>query len=209
MTFPLRGRLAPHDQGKEAPIKTLLSTADVFALVLSAAACDTAETSQLAEYESSGIVADTAGTLAEGSSNDAALVPAEDARQTFTLASGEVEASDLIGASVHDANGEEIATVADVWLADAGSVPKRVLRDDGMAGLGGDLHAVDFQTAAIVADADTAGDEPNAIVNYAGDTLKTLPKGGALFFWGASDLQRSRTGANAVDWRHVPARPHS
>jgi hypothetical protein len=51
-----------------------------------------------------------------------------------------------------------------------------ILRDGGVAGVGGDLHAVDFQTAAIVADAETSGDEPNVIVNYTGETLKTLPK---------------------------------
>jgi hypothetical protein len=157
-------------------MKPLLATAGVLALVMSAAACDTADTSELAEYESSGMVAEEPGTLAQTETDAPALTPAEETRPAFTLASGEVEASDLIGASVHDANGEEIATVADVWMADAGSEPMMILRDGGVAGVGGDLHAVDFQTAAIVADAETSGDEPNVIVNYTGETLKTLPK---------------------------------
>lgn len=156
-------------------MKPLLATAGVFALVMSAAACDTSETSDQANYEASGMTVEAPGTLAEAPTDDE-LAPAEGARQAFTLASGEVEASDLIGASVHDAAGEEIATVSDVWLADADSAAMIILRDGGVAGVGGELRAVDFQTAAIVADPETAGDEPDVIVQYTGETLSTLPK---------------------------------
>ncbi len=118
----------------------------------------------------------TSGMVAETPTDPLDATPGQATRQVFTLASGEFEASDLIGASVHDASGEEIATVADIWLGENGSQPMIVLRDGGIAGVGGDLRTVDFQVASIVADPDTSGDEPNVVVNYTGETLETLPK---------------------------------
>ena len=56
----------------------------------------------------------------------------EDRVVTYVLASGEHEASDLIGASVHNPAGEVIATVADIWPGANGSAPMIVVRDGGV-----------------------------------------------------------------------------
>lgn len=147
-------------------MKPLLKTAGVIALTMSAAACGASKTE--AAYTPQQVAEVPAPVEA-----DATAGPAE--RQAFQLASGEFEASDLIGASVHNAAGEEIANVADIRLAEDGVAPMIVLRDGGVAGAGGELHTIGFQDATIVPDPDTSGDEPNLMVQFTGETLKTLP----------------------------------
>lgn len=150
-------------------MKPLLVTAGVLALAAAAAACGSPER---VTYDAPVQAAET---------ETATTVPGEEAsgeaeRQVFMAAADEMEASDLIGASVHNAAGEEIATVADIQLAEAGGSPKIILRDGGVAGVGGELRMIAFNAADIVPDPETDGDEPNLIVQFTGETLKTLPK---------------------------------
>jgi len=148
-------------------MKPLLATASALALLVSAAACDSSET---ATYDTPQVIAENPSTI------DDTMTPAEGARDVYVLASNEFEASDLIGASVHNTAGEEIATISDIWLGENGSAPMLVIRDGGIAGVGGDLRTVAFNAATIAPDATTSGDEPNVIIQYTGETLSTLPK---------------------------------
>ncbi len=147
-------------------MKSLLATASALALLVSAAACDSAET---AAYDTPQVIAENPSTV------DDTMPPVEGTREVYVLASGEFEASDLIGASVHDTAGDEIATISDIWLGENGSAPMLVVRDGGIAGVGGELRTVGFNAATIQPDPDTSGDEPNVIVQYTGETLSTLP----------------------------------
>ncbi|HAY05576.1 MAG TPA: PRC-barrel domain-containing protein [Hyphomonas sp.] len=148
-------------------MKPLLASAGVIALMVSAAACDSPER---LTYETP---VELAGTTV---SEEAAAAQAEAASTSFQLASGEVEASDLIGAAIYDASGEQIATVSDIWLAGSGAAPMIVVREGGVAGAGGELHTVAFTETTIAPDPDTVGEEPKVIVQYTGETIKTLPK---------------------------------
>ncbi|MDP1554686.1 MAG: PRC-barrel domain-containing protein [Hyphomonas sp.] len=148
-------------------MKSLLATVSALALLGSAAACDSANK---ADYDTPQVIAENPSTI------DDTTTRAADAREVYRLASGEYEASDLIGASVHNTAGDEIAVVSDIWLSDNGSAPMLVVRDGGIAGVGGDLRTVAFNAATITPDASTSGDEPDVIVRYTGDTLSTLPK---------------------------------
>jgi len=140
-------------------MKSLLATAGALALVMSAAACDTADTAEIKTPE----------VMAEPAAMDRGVA-------TYVLASGEHEASDLIGASVHNRSGKEIATVADIWLGANGTAPMIVMRDGGVAGVGGELRTVAYSAATIVADPETSGEEPNVIVRLTDETLETLPE---------------------------------
>lgn len=153
-------------------MKPLLVSAGVIALAVSAAACDSPDR---VAYDAPLQTSDASGSEAP-MTVEGQTVSGEAGRQTFATASGEIEASDLIGASVHNAAGEEIATVSDIRLAEAGIEPMIILRDGGVAGVGGDLHTIGFQAANIVPDPDMPGDEPDLIVQFTGETLKTLPK---------------------------------
>lgn len=145
-------------------MKSLLATVGALALMVSATACDTG--------------AETAGPIAaDGASTraDTMTVPAPE-RTDYLLAAGEIEASDLIGAAVHDMAGATIATVADIHLAGAGTPAMLILRDGGVAGVGGEMRSAAFTAAAITAAAATAGDEPVVTLKLTETTLETLPK---------------------------------
>ncbi|WP_291194960.1 PRC-barrel domain-containing protein [Hyphomonas sp.] len=149
-------------------MKSLLATAGALALMMSAAACGAADT-DTTEINTPEVMADTTVDGDTTMTTDRQVA-------SYTLASGEHEASDLIGASVHNPAGEEIATVADIWLGANGSAPMIVVRDGGVAGVGGKLRTVAYSAATIAADPETSGDEPNVLVRLTDETLETLPE---------------------------------
>lgn len=156
-------------------MKLLLATASAAALMLSAAAC-TAETDRGADVEMRAQmdpVYDDELTPQEEAIVTADTSDLDGVRDEYVLASNEIEASDLIGAAVIGASGEEIATVADIWLGENGDTPRLLVRDGGLTGLGGDLRFVSFDEATITPQADS--DEPEVFVTLAEASLETLP----------------------------------
>lgn len=160
-------------------MKILLATASAAALMLSAAAC-TQETDRTAApgvetraqldpiYDDELTPQEQAARTAETTTLDA------DAREQYVLASNELEASDLIGASVVGTGGDEIATVADIWLGENGETPQLLVRDGGLTGLGGDLRMVSFDAASITPRAD--GDDPDVSITLTEASLEALPE---------------------------------
>ena len=160
-------------------MKPLLFTASAIALMMGAAACTEAtshaETAPQAAAETSAATPDQmpdkqAANLKEMTRAD--IEPVK--REQFTLASDEILASRLIGSEVLDPAGEEIATVADVWIGEPGDTPKLIVRDGGVAGVGGTLHAIDFEGALIEPVAND--DEPDVRVTYSKASLEGLPE---------------------------------
>ena len=143
-------------------MKSLLATAGALALMMSAAACGAADTDATK--------INTPEVMAETSVDGDTTTTTEDRIVTYMLASGEHEASDLIGASVHNPAGEEIATVADIWPGANGLAPIIGVRD------GGKLRTLAYSAATIAADPDTSGDEPDLIVRLTDETRETLPE---------------------------------
>lgn len=156
-------------------MKLLFATASAAALMLSAAAC-TAETDRSAGVETRAemepIYDDELTPPEEAAFADASGTAAE-VREEYVLASNELEASDLIGAAVIGASGDEIATVADIWLGDSGDTPQLLVRDGGLTGLGGELRMVNFDAATIAPQDGT--DEPEVFVTLAEASLDALP----------------------------------
>lgn len=148
-------------------MKTLLATASASVLLLAAAACSQADSpAQTAGYETNGAqIAEyddqTVETAMAGDETGFDAVRAE-----YRLAQGEMEASDLIGASVRNGADEEIATVADIHLGEDGASPVILVRD------GGELRQVAFDGATVTG---PAGEEPEVLVQIAEETLETLP----------------------------------
>ena len=155
-------------------MKTLLATASASVLLLAAAACSDAEAPyETAGYETNGEQTETVinedGDIVETA--DADMDVDASTRAEYTLAEGEMEASDLIGASVHGPAGEEIATVADIFLWTTGAEPVLLVRDGGVSGLGGDLRMLNFEAATVSGE---AGDEPDLIIAISEDNLESL-----------------------------------
>ena len=143
-------------------MKSLPAAAGALALMMSAAACGAADTDATK--------INTPEVMAETSVDGDTTTTTEDRIVTYMLASGEHEASDLIGASVHNPAGEEIATVADIWPGANGLAQMIVVRD------GGKLRTLAYSAATIAADPDTSGDEPDLIVRLTDETRETLPE---------------------------------
>lgn len=151
-------------------MKTLLATASATVLLLGAAACSPAEGPAATNgYETRGPqVVEYDDATVETANADAL----DSVRAEYRLAQGEIEASDLIGASVRNGADEEIATVADLYLGEDGASPVILIRDGGVAGVGGDLRQIAFTSATVTA---PANDEPEVLVQIAEENLETLP----------------------------------
>jgi len=151
-------------------MKTLLATASATVLLLGAAACSPAEGPAATNgYETRGPqVVEYDDATVETANADAL----DSVRAEYRLAQGEIEASDLIGASVRNGADEEIATVADLYLGEDGASPVILIRDGGVAGVGGELRQIAFTSATVTA---PANDEPEVLVQIAEETLETLP----------------------------------
>lgn len=151
-------------------MKTLLATASATVLLLGAAACSPAEGPAATNgYETRGPqVVEYDDATVETANADAL----DSVRAEYRLAQGEIEASDLIGASVRNGADEEIATVADLYLGEDGASPVILIRDGGVAGVGGDLRQIAFNSATVTA---PPNDEPEVLVQIAEETLETLP----------------------------------
>lgn len=151
-------------------MKTLLATASASVLLLGAAACSPAEGPAATNgYETRGPqVVEYDDATVETANADAL----DSVRAEYRLAQGEIEASDLIGASVRNGADEEIATVADLYLGEDGASPVILIRDGGVAGVGGDLRQIAFNSATVTA---PANEEPEVRVQIAEENLETLP----------------------------------
>ncbi len=161
-------------------MKSLMFATSAIALVMGAAACsESASTTETASIESPADI-ETGTEYADYrqdqtmTNSDQETIKAEQKRAVFVLASDEVLASDLIGASVLNPVGDDIATVADVWIGEDGDNPKLIVREGGVAGVGGTLHAISFDTATIEPVA--GDDEPNVRVTYSEESLEGLPE---------------------------------
>ena len=151
-------------------MKTLLATASASVLLLGAAACSPAEGPAATNgYETRGpqVVEYDDATVETADADALDAVRAE-----YRLAQGEIEASDLIGASVRNGADEEIATVADLYLGEDGASPVILIRDGGVAGVGGELRQIAFNSATVTA---PPNDEPEVLVQIAEENLETLP----------------------------------
>lgn len=164
-------------------MKPLLYATSAIALMIGTAACTEASSdAQTASYETQGAETpaatpdqatdEYAGKYQEMTRADIKDDTATAQRATFVLSADEILASDLIGASIQNPAGDEIATVADVWIGGDGDTPMLIARKGGVAGVGGTLHAVSFDDAKIVPVA--GDDEPDVRVTYSDATLDAL-----------------------------------
>ena len=159
-------------------MKPLLFTASAIALMMGVAACTEASSHAETVPPAAETAAATPGQVQDQQTADlqdmtrAEIEPVK--REPFVMASDEILASDLIGSDVLNPAGDKIATVADVWIGEPGDTPKLILRDGGVAGVGGTLHAIGFEGATIEPVADS--DEPDVRVTYSEASLEGLPE---------------------------------
>jgi len=159
-------------------MKPLLFTASAIALMIGTAAC----TKAASHAETPPAAAETAAVTPDQVKDEhtadletmtrAEIEPVK--HEQYKLASDEILASDLIGAQVLNPVGDEIATVADVWIGENGDAPKLIVRNGGVASVGGELHAISFGNALIESAAND--DELDVRVTYSEASLDGLPE---------------------------------
>jgi hypothetical protein len=159
-------------------MKPLLFTASAIALMMGTAACTEAtshaETTPPAATETAAATPDQVKDQHTADLEEMTRAEIEPAtHQQFTIGSDEMLASSLIGAQVLNPVGDEIATVADIWIGESGDAPKLIVREGGVAGVGGTLHAISFDSALIEPVA--GSDEPDVRVTYSEASLEGMP----------------------------------
>ena len=160
-------------------MKPLLFTASAIALMMGTAACTEAtshaETTPPAMTETAAATPDQAKGEQTAELEEMTRAEIEPAvHEPYTMAPDELLASSLIGSEVLNPVGEEIATVADIWIGEEGDTPKLIVREGGVAGVGGTLHAVGFDNALI--ENIEGSDEPDVRVTYSEASLEGLPE---------------------------------
>ncbi|MFN7056388.1 hypothetical protein [Hyphomonas sp.] len=131
--------------------KSLLAGSAALGLLMTAAACsDASSPDTFADFAAptgeAELYADIASAEDEMFMEEPVMQEAS-LREAYQLAEGELVASWLMGASLVNGTGEELAQVADVWLGEDGAESALVIRDGGVAGFGGNLHLLAFKSA--------------------------------------------------------------
>ncbi len=154
-------------------MKQFLISASAIALVATAAACNqSSEEPITASYETPAATTDQ-DTFADATV-PAEVQPVDVVHEAYMLGTDEYRASKLIGAPVVNAVGDEVATVADLYFGNDTDAPMVVVRDGGVAGVGGTLHLLAFDKAKI--SAWTGEDHPDFQFSVTEDSLDALPE---------------------------------
>ncbi len=152
-------------------MRKLLISASAIALVATAAACgqstDAVDTS--AYNEDANIEVAETDTVEIVDTTDVAMTGND-----YVMSSSEYRASTLIGAPVTNPAGEEIATVADLFLGEDTNKPMIIVREGGAAGVGGTLHMLAFDKATFTPR--TGETEPAVSFQITEDGIEALPE---------------------------------
>ncbi|MBU1286383.1 MAG: PRC-barrel domain-containing protein [Alphaproteobacteria bacterium] len=126
--------------------------------------------------------------MADTTVDNTTMAETEMARPSYVMAAGEFEASDLIGDDITGADGEKIATVADVLLGKDGAPSHIVFRDGGVLGVAGDLGTLPFSSVTVTLDAEGEPEVSAALVDESLEGVAEFEQDGLNDFSLASEL---------------------
>ena len=172
-------------------MKYLIAPVSAAALMAALAACSGADTSiETADSNSSAYTesADADRVMADRTVDNTTLTETVLARPAYVMAAGEFKASDLIGDNIVGANGETIATVADVLIGKDMSPSQIVFRDGGILGVAGDLGTLPFSAVTVKLDADGEPTISAALVDESLEGVAEFEQDGADDYRLASEL---------------------
>jgi len=138
-------------------MKHLIAPVSAAALMAALAACSGADTPVETANSNSSAYTETSDAdrvMADGTVDNTALTETVVARPAYVMAAGEFKASDLIGDNIVGADGNTIATVADVLIGKDMSPSHIVFRDGGILGVAGELGTLPFSAVKVKLDAD-------------------------------------------------------
>ncbi|KDA04334.1 PRC-barrel domain-containing protein [Hyphomonas oceanitis] len=152
------------------------------------AACSGADTT----VDTAGVNDTTAHTestdMADATVDKTTMDEVEVARASYVMAAGEYEASELIGDDIIGADGEKIATVADVLIGKDGAPGQIVFRDGGVLGVAGDLGTLPFSSVSVKLDAEGEPEVSAALVDESLEGVAEFEQDGLNDYSLASEL---------------------
>jgi hypothetical protein len=172
-------------------MKTYLAPLGAAALLATLAACSGADTDMDTAHTDTATApyADTTPTDTTPTDTTMPATPTETAlaRTAYVMAADEFAASDLIGDDIVGADGETIATVADVLIGndDQGQI---VFRNGGVLGIAGELGTLPFTSVSVKLDANHEPTITAALVEKSLDGVAEFEQDGVNDYRLASEL---------------------
>jgi hypothetical protein len=160
----------------------LIAPVSALALMAGLAACSGPDTTIETANTDTAPYSDTTTTEAE------VTTETELARPAYVMAAGEMKASSLIGDNITGADGETIATVADVLIGTNKAPGHIVFRDGGVLGVGGELGLLPFSSVSVTMDTDGEPMISAALVDESLEGVAEFEQGGMDDFRLASEL---------------------
>lgn len=136
-------------------MKHLIAPISAVALMAGLAACSGADTTiETADNDTAPYSENTVDNMNDTTVDTDITTETELDRPVYVMAAGEMKASSLIGDNIIGANGETIATVADILIGRDMGPGQIVFRDGGVLGIAGELGTLPFSAVSVTMDTD-------------------------------------------------------
>lgn len=136
-------------------MKHLIAPISAVALMAGLAACSGADTTiETADNDTAPYSENSVDDMNDTTVDTDITTETELDRPVYVMAAGEMKASSLIGDNIIGANGETIATVADILIGRDMGPGQIVFRDGGVLGIAGELGTLPFSAVSVTMDTD-------------------------------------------------------
>ena len=170
-------------------MKHLIAPISAVALVAGLAACSGADTTiETADNDTAPYSENTVDDMNDTTVDTDITTETELDRPVYVMAAGEMKASSLIGDDIIGANGETIATVADILIGRDMGPGQIVFRDGGVLGIAGELGTLPFSSVSVTMDTDGEPMVSAALVDESLEGVAEFEQDGMDDFRLASEL---------------------
>ncbi|MEQ9434587.1 PRC-barrel domain-containing protein [Hyphomonas sp.] len=170
-------------------MKHLIAPISAVALMAGLAACSGADTTiETADNDTAPYSENTVDDMNDTTVDTDITTETELDRPVYVMAAGEMKASSLIGDDIIGANGETIATVADILIGRDMGPGQIVFRDGGVLGIAGELGTLPFSSVSLTMDTDGEPMVSAALVDESLEGVAEFEQDGMDDFRLASEL---------------------
>ena len=170
-------------------MKHLIAPISAVALMAGLAACSGADTTiETADNDTAPYSENTVDDMNDTTVDTDITTETELDRPVYVMAAGEMKASSLIGDDIIGANGETIATVADILIGRDMGPGQIVFRDGGVLGIAGELRTLPFSSVSVTMDTDGEPMVSAALVDESLEGVAEFEQDGMDDFRLASEL---------------------
>lgn len=170
-------------------MKHLIAPISAVALMAGLAACSGADTTiETADNDTAPYSENSVDDMNDTTVDTDITTETELDRPVYVMAASEMKASSLIGDNIIGANGETIATVADILIGRDMGPGQIVFRDGGVLGIAGELGTLPFSAVSVTMDTDGEPMVSAALVDESLEGVAEFEQDGMDDFRLASEL---------------------